>query len=132
MVSWHATGRELKHESYKERLLHVDRAHSKWEEEFATTLSQLGIRMDVTASTPRESKTRNARGAAASAEPYSWRALRALAEVHGFTIEDRTGRGGRLWVSGPLEDGFVGSKLTDWGFRWAAHRNAWYREESEK
>jgi hypothetical protein len=65
------------------------------------------------------------------AHEFSWVALRRFADAHGLTIEDLTRRGGRLWVSGASapEHGPLTNQLVGWGFRWANHRAAWYREE---
>lgn len=121
-------GTGLKHPSRSHWLPHRDSGSDTWEDEFRRVLAGLGI---------RPSRDEHERGEEAVghaglrvAHEFSWVALRRFADAHGLTIEDLTRRGGRLWVSGASapEHGPLTNQLVGWGFRWANHRAAWYRE----
>lgn len=139
---------ELKHDSRKERLLHMDGGYEKWEGKFESTLGRLGIRpqaharaqrvyeppqVRVPEPTQREqtSERRRAETTKPTQRPYSRQALRELSEAHGLQIKDMTQVGGRLWVFKAPKSGAIADQLTAWDFRWANAKNGWYRDKRD-
>jgi hypothetical protein len=115
----------LKHESRRHRLLHVDRAYEKWEDEFGRTLASLGVRVEPTEGA--RSHARPHRGTERGDTQFSMTALQRLAQQNRLRIEDLTSRGGRLWIHGAAPSGDAAEQLEAWGFRWAGSKGAWYQ-----
>jgi hypothetical protein len=135
---------ELKHDSRKERLLHMDGGYEKWEDKFESTLERLGIRLQTHPSSQRayeprqvrapeskpseqSSQRRRAETTQPTRRPYSRQALRELSEAHGLQIKDMTQVGGRLWVFKAPATGAIADQLIAWEFRWAYAKNGWFR-----
>lgn len=112
------------------RMSHTDGIHNsnKWEEMFAATLrSEFGIEP----SAPAVSGGRNARSSTCAEagdnlpQDYSPSALQRMKNRYGFQIEDKTSRGGNLWVLTDTANEQVNAMLTHWGFHHKPGKGWW-------
>jgi len=123
---------ELKHDSYVERLLHIDGSAGPWEYQFEQTLRKLmhvqptakgrlsasGVRRKETETSPRHSGPTS----------YARRELDRFAAARGLRIRDLTAQRGNLWVLTNQSDQSVNRQLSDWGFRYKQNKG-WWREK---
>jgi hypothetical protein len=145
----------LKHASFVERLVHMDRAFETWERKFGRTLATLmhvqprtqPIRSDAPfVRTPSVSAVRQtpysagpntqparrpapsiSRGELQTARgvAFSERELSRLCDTRRLRIEDLRDRNGNLWVLTGDTDGHVSGQLRSWGFSFKAGKGWW-------
>jgi hypothetical protein len=63
--------------------------------------------------------------AEAALVPYSRADLEVLARVHAIGLDDRTAKGGRLWVHATAADARIGHVLSRWGFVYEPGHGWW-------
>jgi hypothetical protein len=124
---------ELKHDSYVERLLHIDGTAGPWEYQFEQTLRKL---MHVQPTAKEKLSARGVRRKESEMGPshpgrtsYARSELDRFAAARELRIHDLTAqRGGNLWVLTNQSDQSVNRQLSDWGFRYKPNKG-WWREK---
>ena len=142
-------GRELKHESHVERLLHINRSYDRWEDDFEKTLyrllrarpaSQNELPAGVGAPSsrnPMPPATRVHRMIASEpnvpyapkVDPhYTRRELERFCAIRRIDVRDLTGVGGNLWVITDDSDEWISRQLKAWGLIYKPSKGWWRKQ----
>lgn len=116
------------------RNTHTDTKERLWEEKFRVKITTLtgrillslgsGVRPQVRA-TPQPTKAPIAPLAAQG--QITQQSVKSFCHLHGLKFDDRTDRGGQLWVFAQENMGHITRDLSSKGFRFSVKKNAWYR-----
>jgi len=126
----------LKQSSHTIKIGHLDGAHNwdKWEDMFeATLVKEFGIKPGTEGpvrvrSAGRPAATRPAqesRPAGREPEPYTRSALNKLTFRLGLEVDDKTAKGGLLWVRADDSDADIAKTLRGWGFSYKPDKGWW-------
>lgn len=128
------------------KMNHQDGIHNwdKWEEMFAATLEKefnvkAGVEVPPSASSARRSSVRGSTTAPAAtravpsaprqslsvSDPYTRSALNKMAFRLGLEVDDRTAKGGLLWVRADDSDADTTTALRRWGFSYKPDKGWW-------
>jgi hypothetical protein len=117
------------------RYLHMDTLDGTWEDRFLTKLSSLtgrnltllGAARRPTARTipPRPKATTTP---VASNPQINQQSVIAFCLLYGLKYDDRTEKGGQLWVKASDKVAFIKRQLLYWEFRYSQKNRAWYRQ----
>jgi hypothetical protein len=97
-----------------------------WERNFEEQLRRkFGILPDSALQGARPIQKSFVKSAHSSDSEYSREALKELAQGYGLVIDDKTDKGGNLWVRGVGEGGHAARMLASWGFTHRPEKGWW-------
>jgi hypothetical protein len=97
-----------------------------WERNFEEQLRRkFGILPDSALQGARPIHKSSVKSAHSSDSEYSREALKELAQGYSLVIDDKTDKGGNLWVRGVGEGGHAARVLASWGFTHRPEKGWW-------
>jgi hypothetical protein len=132
--SWvYGDRRGLKHDSHRERLLHMDARGQSWERRFDAAIFQNPTQTPSPATRPAPVATRRTGDSPGRQAPrrmipehtFSQADFQRFTQAWDLPVQDRHANGGALWVNTHDRNPHVRETLQGWGFRYKAGRGWW-------
>lgn len=101
---------------------HIDTKEMLWEEKFRVKIATLTGRILIS-----DGSTKRPSAPLAASLQVTQQIVISFCHLHGLKFDDRTDKGGQLWVRAGENMGHITKQLSAWGFRYSAKNNAWYR-----